>query len=158
MALYREGAGNGGFEAGLEMALRGILVSPKFLFRFEGQPDNLAPDTPYRISDLELASRLSFFLWSSIPDDELLDVAAKNTLHTPAVLEQFAKTVEGTDGKVLLHCASGGRAGHLYAAYLVKYQGKSPDEAMRAVEGFGVWPLPMERLLGEPLRLERVGQ
>jgi hypothetical protein len=91
MALYRDGAGKGGFEAGLEMALRGILVSPKFLFRFEGQPDNLTPDTPYRITDLELASRLSFFLWSSLPDDELLDVAAKNTLHTPAVLEAQVK-------------------------------------------------------------------
>ena len=91
LALYREGAGKGGFEAGLEMGVRSVLVSPKFLFRFEGQPDTVAPNTPYRITDLELASRLSFFLWSSIPDDELLDVAAKNTLHNRAVLDQQVK-------------------------------------------------------------------
>ena len=54
-----------------------LLVSPEFLFRVERDPANVAPNTPYRISDLELASRLSFFLWSSIPDDELLDVAGK---------------------------------------------------------------------------------
>jgi hypothetical protein len=91
MALYREGAGKGGFEAGLELGVRSILVSPKFLFRFEGQPDTVAPNAAYRITDLELASRLSFFLWSSIPDDELLDVAAKNTLHNKAVLDQQVK-------------------------------------------------------------------
>ena len=59
----------GGFEAGVELAVRGILVSPNFLFRFEDQPASVEPGTPYRISDLEMASRLSFFLWSSIPDD-----------------------------------------------------------------------------------------
>ena len=78
----------GGFESGLELAVRSILVSPKFLFRFESQPETAAPNTAYRITDLELASRLSFFLWSSIPDDELLNVAEKKTLHDPAVLEQ----------------------------------------------------------------------
>ena len=71
---------SGGFESGLELALRSILVSPKFLFRFESQPETAAPNTAYRISDVELASRLSFFLWSSIPDDELLNVAEKKTL------------------------------------------------------------------------------
>ena len=93
MARYRDGvreAGGGaaGVEHGLELALRSILVSPNFLFRFEAQPDAAAPGTPYRITDLELASRLSFFLWSSLPDDELLSAAEKKTLHTPAVLEQ----------------------------------------------------------------------
>jgi mono/diheme cytochrome c family protein len=88
LVLYREGASQGGFEAGLERAMRGILVSPKFLFRNERQPETVEAGTPYRISDLELASRLSFFLWSSIPDDELLDVAAKNTLHNRDVLYQ----------------------------------------------------------------------
>lgn len=83
---------------------------------------------------------------------------ASGAAYTPAVLEAFAKSLERTDGKVLLHCASGGRAGHLYAAYLVKYEGSSPDDAMRIVADFGVWPLPMERLLGEPLRLERAQQ
>ena len=88
LALYRQSAAQGGFEAGLELALRGILVSPKFLFRFESQPETVAPHTPYRITSLELASRLSFFLWSSIPDHELLEVAANNTLRDRAVLDR----------------------------------------------------------------------
>ena len=94
LARYRDGASKGGagsFESGLELALRSILVSPKFLFRVETQPDNIAPNAVYRISDIELASRLSFFLWSSIPDDELLAVAEKKTLHNPVVLEQQVK-------------------------------------------------------------------
>jgi cytochrome c551/c552 len=91
LARYREGAGGGGFEAGLELALRSILVSPRFLFRFESQPDTAAPNTAYRLDDLELASRLSFFLWSSIPDDELLNAAEKKTLQQPGVLERQVK-------------------------------------------------------------------
>ena len=86
LALYRDGAARGGFEAGVELAVRGILVSPNFLFRFEEQPASAAPGTPYRISDLELASRLSFFLWSSIPDDELVDLAVAGELRRPEVL------------------------------------------------------------------------
>lgn len=86
LSLYREGASAGGFEAGIELALRGILVSPNFLFRFEDQPSSVPPETAYRISDLELASRLSFFLWSSIPDDELVNVAVEEVLHDPEVL------------------------------------------------------------------------
>ena len=78
----------GSFEAGIQMALEGLLVSPKFLFRFERDPVNAVKDGIYRISDLELASRLSFFLWSSIPDDELLEVAENGELREPAVLEQ----------------------------------------------------------------------
>ena len=76
------------FEAGIEMALRRILVSPNFLFRIERDPENVAPETAYRISDLELASRLSFFLWSSIPDDHLLELAEHGKLRDPAVLEE----------------------------------------------------------------------
>jgi hypothetical protein len=95
LGLYREGARKGGLEAGIELAVRSILVSPKFLFRFEGQPETVAPKTPYRITDLELASRLSFFLWSSIPDDELLEIAAGNKLHNPGVLEQQVKRMLG---------------------------------------------------------------
>ncbi len=86
--LYREARAEGGFEAGIEMALAAVLVSPHFLFRIEQDPAGLAPNTAYRISDLELASRLSFFLWSSIPDDELLDAAIRGELKKPAVLEQ----------------------------------------------------------------------
>jgi hypothetical protein len=70
------------------LALERLLVSPSFLFRAEPDPANLAPSTAYRVSDLELASRLSFFLWSSIPDDELLDVAARGRLKDPKIAEQ----------------------------------------------------------------------
>jgi hypothetical protein len=79
------------FNAGIEMALSAVLVSPEFLFRVEQDPRAVAPNTPYRVSDLELASRLSFFLWSSIPDDELLDAAAAGKLHEPAMLERQVK-------------------------------------------------------------------
>ena len=88
LSFYEEGRAEGGFESGIEMAVRRLLVSPEFLFRTESDPANIAPDTNYRISDLELASRLSFFLWSSIPDDELLDLASSGSLRQPAVLEQ----------------------------------------------------------------------
>jgi hypothetical protein len=70
------------------MALSAVLVSPEFLFRVEPDPAGVPPKTAYRVSDVELASRLSFFLWSSIPDDELLDVAVAGKLHEPAVLER----------------------------------------------------------------------
>jgi hypothetical protein len=82
----RERNNKGSFDQGIESALRFILASPEFIFRFEPDPANVAPGSVYRISDLELASRLSFFLWSSIPDDELIDLAAQNKLHEPAVL------------------------------------------------------------------------
>jgi mono/diheme cytochrome c family protein len=86
--LYRKARVDGDFEAGIEMALSAVLVSPQFLFRVEHDPAGIPPNTVYRISDLDLASRLSFFLWSSIPDDELLGVAIAGKLHEPAVLER----------------------------------------------------------------------
>jgi hypothetical protein len=76
------------FDARIELALQMILASPKFLFRVERDPANVAPGTPYRVSDLELASRLSFFLWSSIPDDALLDLASRGRLKDPATLDR----------------------------------------------------------------------
>ena len=79
---------NNAFENGIELALRRLLVSPEFLVRIEADPSGVAPDTPYRVTDLELASRLSFFLWSSIPDDELLYVAESGALSQPAELER----------------------------------------------------------------------
>ena len=85
--FYQEGRREGTFQDGIELALRRILTSPQFLVRAEREPENVAPSQPYRITDLELASRLSFMLWSSIPDDELIEVANQNKLHTPAVLE-----------------------------------------------------------------------
>ena len=75
------------FEAGIQAAVERLLIDPEFLFRIERDPAGAAPGAPYRLTDLELASRLSFFLWSSIPDDELLDLAARGRLSDPGVLE-----------------------------------------------------------------------
>ena len=89
LAFYQNERGKtGNFEAGIEMALRRILADPEFIFRFEPTPAGAVPGAPYRISDTELASRLSFFLWSSIPDEELLKLAIDGKLHQPAVLER----------------------------------------------------------------------
>ena len=88
LEFYAQGRAAGDFDAGIEMALRRLLVSPEFLFRIERDPEGAAPNAAYRISDLELASRLSFFLWSSIPDDELIAAAAAGTLRDPGVLER----------------------------------------------------------------------
>jgi len=87
--FYAQGRqAKGSFDGGIQMGLRRILSSPDFIFRMERDPQGIAPGTPYRITDLELASRLSFFLWSSAPDAELLDVAAKGKLSDNKVLEQ----------------------------------------------------------------------
>ena len=90
MRFYREGrdGGQGGFEAGIERAVAAVLVSPRFLFRVEREPAGTAPGTPYRISPLEFASRLSFFLWSSVPDDGLRESAVRGDLRTERGLER----------------------------------------------------------------------
>ncbi len=91
MAFYRKGRSEGDFDVGLEKALTAVLVSPEFLFRTETDHRSSAPNRAFRISDIELASRLSFFLWSSIPDDALLDAAARGELSRPQVLERQAR-------------------------------------------------------------------
>lgn len=89
LKFYRAGRAEGGsFEAGIELALRRMLVSPGFLYRVEADPAASKASTNYKLGDLELASRLSFFLWSSIPDDELLAAAEKGTLHEPREYER----------------------------------------------------------------------
>ncbi len=88
LSFYKRARTTGDFEAGIRAALERVLVSPDFLFRIETDPAGAAPGSVSRISDIELASRLSFFLWSSIPDDTLLDLAIRGKLHEPAVLEQ----------------------------------------------------------------------
>ena len=88
LPIYEAARANGDFDTAIEAGLRRVLVSPEFLFRVERDPSDVAPDTNYRISDLELASRLSFFLWSSIPDDELIETAISGELHEPVVLER----------------------------------------------------------------------
>ena len=87
MSFYDAGRREGSFERGIELATRAVLVSPKFVFRVERDPAGVTAGSPYRVSDVDLASRLSFFLWSSIPDDELLDLASKGQLSKPAVLD-----------------------------------------------------------------------
>jgi len=91
MIPYKSARDHGGFEEGIRLALQRILVSPGFLFRIEVDPAKATPGSAYRVSDAELASRLSFFLWSSIPDDELLNLAERGKLKEPEVLEQQIK-------------------------------------------------------------------
>jgi hypothetical protein len=88
LRFYELGAAEGGFEAGVRTALQAILASPDFVFRFEEPEGSVAPGEAYRLGDVDLASRLSFFLWSKPPDDELLGLAAGGRLSLPEVLEQ----------------------------------------------------------------------
>ncbi len=88
MEFYRAGRSDGTFDAGVQLALERLLISPDFLFRVERDPEGTRPGEAYALSDIELASRLSFFLWSSIPDDELVRLAEEGRLSEPAVLEQ----------------------------------------------------------------------
>jgi cytochrome c551/c552 len=97
MNLSEPGSNDGGFEARIETAVRGMLADPEFLFRVEAEPAHLPAGSSYRISDLELASRLSFFLWSSIPDDPLLDLASRRKLHDPTVLEEQVRRMLADD-------------------------------------------------------------
>ena len=88
LSFYQAGRKSGSFDIGIEQALARVLVDPRFVFRLEREPAGVAAGSIYRVSDLELASRLSFFLWSSIPDEELLDLAVQGKLRDPAVLEK----------------------------------------------------------------------
>jgi mono/diheme cytochrome c family protein len=91
MTFYRQGRAAGDFESGVQVALARVLVAPRFIYRVEEEPANVAAGSVYRISDLELASRLSFFLWSSIPDVELLELASKGRLRDAATLQRQVK-------------------------------------------------------------------
>jgi hypothetical protein len=86
MPFFDDGRARGSFDTGIQFALRRILASPSFVFRIEADPENLAPGEAYAVSDLELATRLSYFLWSTLPDDRLIDLAAAKRLHEPDVL------------------------------------------------------------------------
>jgi hypothetical protein len=111
LALYEAGRHDdraGSFDYGIEMALRGVLVSPEFLFRIERDPPTTAPGAVHRINDLELASRLSFFLWSSVPDDELLKLAEEGKLKDPTVLrQQTARMLDDPKSKAFIDNFSG---------------------------------------------------
>ena len=97
MGFYETARRDGGFEAGIQAAVERLLVDPDFLFRVEFDPGEIAPGVAYRVSDLELASRLSFFLWSSIPDDELLRLAEHGRLSDPAVFDAQARRMLADD-------------------------------------------------------------
>jgi hypothetical protein len=88
LSFYQAGRSGGDFEAGIERGLQFVLAHPEFVFRTETAPGNLKADQAYRVNDLELAARLSFFLWSTVPDDQLLNLGAAGKLRDPAVLEQ----------------------------------------------------------------------
>ena len=91
MAFYKAGAAEGGFEAGVQRSIQAMLASPYFVFRFEATPKNVAPGKDYKVSDIELASRLSFFLWGSIPDNQLISLAEHHQLSQPATLNAQVK-------------------------------------------------------------------
>jgi hypothetical protein len=108
MATYESGRKDGNFESGIDVGLRRLLVSPEFLFRVERDPPGAAPGTNYRVSDIELASRLSFFLWSSLPDDELLDLAVQGKLHTPDTLHaQVRRMLADSRAKAIVNNFAG---------------------------------------------------
>jgi len=91
LVAYQTGRSKGNFETGIQTAVQAILADPEFIFRFERTPANVAPGTNYRLSDIELASRLSFFLWSSGPDEQLITLASQSKLKDPVILEQQVK-------------------------------------------------------------------
>ncbi|MXW34885.1 MAG: DUF1592 domain-containing protein [Chloroflexi bacterium] len=108
LPFYRDGRADGGFDVGIQAAVERLLVDPEFLFRIETDPAGVPAGTPYRLADLELASRLSFFLWSSIPDDELLDLAAAGRLSEPQVLdEQIERMLADPRSKALVENFAG---------------------------------------------------
>ncbi|HYR85765.1 MAG TPA: DUF1592 domain-containing protein [Terriglobia bacterium] len=125
LPFYTAGRSEGGFDRGIQKALERILVSPQFLFRVERDEPNTAAGAPHRITDLELASRLSFFLWSSIPDDELLDAAIAGKLKNPAVLDAQVRRMLGdprSESMVTNFAAQW--------LYLRDIEAKQPDEVL----------------------------
>ena len=129
------GRREGTFETGIQLALQRILASPKFVFRVEQDPADAAPGAVYRISDLELASRLSFFLWSSIPDDELLTLAAQGRLKNPQVLEQQVR-------RMLADPKSRGARQQFRRAVAAAAQSPQHRAQLRRVPGFRRQPAP----------------
>ena len=108
LAFYRDGRKDGTFDSGIEMAVRAMLVSPDFLFRIERDPANSAPGSVYRVNDFELASRLSYFLWSSMPDETLLRLAEQGKLKDPVVIEQqVARMLDDSKSKAFVNNFAG---------------------------------------------------
>jgi len=129
LAFYRQGRGGGDFETGIQQALARILVAPRFLYRIEEPPASNAP--VYRISNLDLASRLSFFLWSSIPDDELVDLAAKGRLTDPKIVEQQTRRLLADQRSDALTTNFAGQWLYLRELASVQTNAKEFDENLR---------------------------
>ena len=125
LPFYTAGKMEGGFDRGIQRALERVLVSPQFMFRIETEPPKASAGTATRISDIELASRLSFFIWSSIPDDELLDAAIAGKLKTTVVLEQQVR-------RMLADSRSESMVTNFAAQwlYLRDIEAKQPDEVL----------------------------
>ena len=138
LTFYARGrAAGGSFDTGVEMALRRLLVSPEFLFRVERDPEGVEAGESYRVSDLELASRLSFFLWSSIPDDELLDVAERRELSVPAVFEaQVERMLADPRSEALVGNFAGQWLTLRNAAAVQPDEDEFPDFGERLRQGF----------------------
>jgi len=131
LSFYQAGRTQGTFDTGIEHALARVLVDPRFLYRFEREPANLAAGVSYRISDLELASRLSFFLWSSIPDDELLDLASQGKLMQPGMLERQVRRMLSDPRSEALAKNFGGQWLHLRDLNSAKPEADDFDENLR---------------------------
>jgi hypothetical protein len=131
MSFYQLGRKDGDFETGIQQALARILVSPAFLYRVEDEPAGVADGAMYRLSDLELASRLSFFLWSSTPDDELLEIATKGRLSDPKVLEQQTRRMLADPRSQALIVNFGGQWLGLRELTKVETSAKNFDENLR---------------------------
>ena len=131
LTFYQAGRAQGTFDTGIEHALARVLVDPRLLYRFEREPANLAAGASYRISDLELASRLSFFLWSSIPDDELLDIASQGKLMQPGMLERQVRRMLSDPRSEALAKNFGGQWLHLRDLNSAKPEADDFDENLR---------------------------
>jgi cytochrome c551/c552 len=150
MGFFQEGRRRAGFEVGIRQALARILVGPRFVFRFESDPPGFDETTAHRITDLELASRLSFFLWSSIPDDELLDLASHDKLHEPAILEQETRRMLADPRSASLVTDFGGQ--WLYLRELKNQRPESKDFNENLREAF---KRETELFLGSIIREDR---
>jgi mono/diheme cytochrome c family protein len=131
LEFYREGRKTGDFETGIQQALARILVAPRFVYRIEEEPATVASGQVYRVSDVELASRLSFFLWSSIPDDELRDIAMKGRLRDPQTLAQQVKRMLADARADALVENFGGQWLYLRELENAQTEAKSFDENLR---------------------------
>ena len=131
MTFYQQGRHSGDFESGIQQALARVLVAPRFVYRVEEEPAGVAAGAIYRVSDYELASRLSFFLWSSIPDDELLDLASKNQLRNPAVLQQQVKRLMADQRSEALIRNFAGQWLYLRELANVQTEAKNFDDSLR---------------------------